>query len=41
MACPRCGSEMVLRRSQKGGDQNNQFWVCSRYPRCRGIVNIA
>jgi len=41
IACPRCGSEMVLRRSKKGGDQNAQFWGCSRYPRCRGTVNIA
>ena len=41
IACPRCGSEMVLRRSKKGGDWNGQFWGCSRYPRCRGIVNIA
>ncbi|WP_040418172.1 topoisomerase DNA-binding C4 zinc finger domain-containing protein [Desulfonatronospira thiodismutans] len=41
IACPMCGSEMVLRRSKKGGDQNTQFWGCSRYPRCRGTVNIA
>ncbi len=40
VACPRCGSEMVLRRSKKGGDQSGQFWGCSGYPRCRGTVNI-
>ena len=40
IACPMCGSEMVLRRSKKGGDQNAQFRGCSRYLRCRGIVNM-
>lgn len=40
VVCPKCGSEMVLRRSKKGGDQSGQFWGCSRYPRCRGTINI-
>lgn len=35
VTCPICGSEMVLRKSKFG-----QFWGCSKYPKCRGIVNI-
>lgn len=31
-ACPRCGSEMVLRRSRQG----ESFLGCSRFPSCRG-----
>lgn len=31
-ACPRCGSEMVLRRNRHG----EQFLGCSTFPRCRG-----
>jgi hypothetical protein len=31
-ACPRCGGEMVLRRSKNG----EQFLGCSAFPRCRG-----
>ena len=33
-SCPRCNAHMVRRRS-KGDD----FWGCSRYPRCRGTVS--
>jgi hypothetical protein len=31
-ACPRCGSEMVLRRNRRG----EQFLGCSTFPLCRG-----
>jgi len=30
--CPKCGSEMVLRRSRQG----QKFLGCSQFPRCRG-----
>ena len=36
--CPKCGSEMVLRTAKSGANQGNQFWGCSNYPQCRGIV---
>ena len=39
-ACPRCGSPMVLRTAKRGAREGKQFWGCSTYPRCRGIVNI-
>ncbi len=38
--CPKCGSEMVLRTAKRGDNQGGKFWGCSRYPECRGIINI-
>jgi hypothetical protein len=38
--CPRCGSEMVLRTARSGSNQGGQFWGCSKYPQCRGIVSV-
>ncbi len=38
--CPKCGSEMILRTAKRGDNQGEKFWGCSRYPECRGIVNI-
>ncbi|NLC80673.1 MAG: restriction endonuclease [Lentisphaerae bacterium] len=39
-ACPKCGSAMVLRTAKKGANAGGQFWGCSRYPECRGIINV-
>jgi len=39
--CPKCGSPMVLREAKKGRNEGKQFWGCSRYPQCKGVVNIA
>jgi hypothetical protein len=38
--CPKCGSEMVLRTAKRGDNQGGKFWGCSRYPECRGILNL-
>lgn len=38
--CPKCGAEMKLRTARSGTNKGNQFWGCSNYPRCRGIVNV-
>jgi predicted RNA-binding Zn-ribbon protein involved in translation (DUF1610 family) len=38
--CPKCGSEMILRTAKRGNNQGGNFWGCSKYPECRGIVNI-
>ena len=37
--CPRCGSEMVLRRARKGAHAGREFWGCSAYTKtgCGGI----
>jgi restriction system protein len=34
--CPACGSEMIMRTARRGRNAGNQFWGCSRFPRCRG-----
>lgn len=39
--CPKCGRKMVLRTARQGRYAGRQFWGCSGYPNCRGIVNIA
>lgn len=38
--CPKCGSEMILRKVKKGENAGNQFWGCSKFPKCRGVVNV-
>lgn len=38
--CPRCGKNMVLRKSKKGYYKEHIFWGCSSYPDCKAIVNI-
>lgn len=39
-ACPDCSSDMILRTAKRGSNAGNQFWGCSNFPRCKGIVNI-
>ncbi len=39
-ACPKCGSDMVLRTSKKGPKAGNQFWGCSAFPKCRTIADV-
>ena len=38
-ACPKCGSEMVLRVAKKGPHSGEKFWGCSKFPDCRGVVS--
>lgn len=40
MLCPRCGAPMVKRVASKGANAGKEFYGCSRFPKCRGIVNI-
>ncbi|MFM4649006.1 nuclease-related domain-containing protein [Aeromonas bivalvium] len=39
-SCPRCGNAMVLRTASRGEKRGNQFWGCSRYPKCREIKTL-
>ncbi|MCG2661485.1 MAG: four helix bundle suffix domain-containing protein [Kiritimatiellae bacterium] len=39
-SCPKCGKPMVLRTAQKGKQTGKQFWGCSGYPECKGLVDI-
>lgn len=38
--CPRCGAPMVLRRARRGKREGQYFWGCSRFPRCRCVVDM-
>ncbi len=38
--CPKCGSPMVLREAKNGQNAGNQFWGCSRFPQCKGVLKI-
>jgi four helix bundle suffix protein len=38
--CPACGKPMALRTAQKGRKTGKQFWGCTGYPECKGIVDI-
>ena len=40
VVCPKCGAPMVKRKAQKGKNAGQEFYGCSRYPKCRGILNI-
>ena len=33
--CPKCGAEVVLRTAKKGEHKGEQFYGCSRFPKCR------
>lgn len=37
--CPICGCNMILRTAKKGPTPGNKFYGCSRYPKCKGIIN--
>lgn len=39
-SCPKCGALMVKRRAAKGANAGNEFWGCSKFPACRGIIKI-
>ena len=38
--CPKCGAPMVLRKATKGPNAGNSFYGCSKFPGCRGIINV-
>ncbi len=38
-ACPKCGKPMVRRMQKKGAAQGREFWGCSDYPNCKGILS--
>ena len=37
--CPLCGSATTLRTAKKGSNIGEQFYVCDRYPECKGKVS--
>jgi len=40
VSCPKCSSLMVLREVKKGQKIGNKFWGCSKFPKCRCVVNV-
>ncbi len=38
--CPRCGELMALRTAKKGRNAGSQFWGCTGYPVCKGIMPL-
>ncbi len=38
--CPQCGQPMVLRTARQGARAGSQFWGCSTYPKCKGVVPL-
>lgn len=39
-ACPKCGSQMKKRVARQGAQASNEFWGCSTYPKCNGILPL-
>ena len=39
-SCPQCGRPMVLRTAKAGINEGKQFWGCSAFPECKGVVKI-
>jgi len=36
--CPLCGSPTEIRKAKKGSNTGREFYVCIRYPECKGKV---
>ena len=39
-ACPKCGLEMKKRVARQGNNAGKEFWGCSGYPKCNGILPL-
>lgn len=39
-SCPQCRKPMVLRTAKTGKNEGKQFWGCTGYPECKGVVNV-
>ena len=37
--CPKCGNRMIKRSAKRGPNTGKDFWGCSTYPKCKGIIN--
>jgi hypothetical protein len=36
--CPKCGSELVLRKVSRGQKKGREFFGCSNFPQCRHVT---
>lgn len=39
-ACPKRGKPTVLRTAKTGRNAGQQFWGCTAYPDCKGVVKV-
>jgi ATP-dependent DNA helicase RecQ len=39
-ACPKCSSAMTLRTARQGPNAGEQFWGCTKYPKCKGTLSL-
>ncbi len=39
-SCPQCGQPMHKKMARRGQHTGDEFWGCSQFPKCRGIVAI-
>jgi restriction system protein len=39
-ACPKCGSNMIIREARKGPSAGNKFLGCSQFPGCKGTLPL-
>lgn len=40
LKCPKCGSDLVLRTARYGQNIGNQFYGCSKFPKCKYTQDI-
>ncbi len=40
MDCPLCGAKMIIRTAKSGKNKGRNFWGCSNYPNCHGLVDF-
>lgn len=38
--CPKCGSETIIRTSKKSPDAGRKYYVCARFPDCKGRIPV-
>lgn len=38
--CPKCGAMMKKRLARQGSNAGNEFWGCSAYPGCKGVLPL-
>lgn len=39
--CPKCGSALRLRTAKRGKHAGKSFYGCSRYPSCKGVLDMS
>ncbi|HOY22534.1 MAG TPA: DUF2726 domain-containing protein [Cellvibrio sp.] len=38
--CPDCSAVMLKRKAKNGENAGKLFWICSTYPKCRGMLPV-